>query len=145
VVFRSLCCSYGSGKTHIEQQGNHRNATKLDLSTRTLVYLYKHYNKRGVYCDQNIIANNKEKSFRKPAVANHNFSQTLKLLQNHNICTHTITSSSQLPKLIQSQNFSNYNFFYTPFAIPNTSEIICNKPITAKTYRIDSKLYRFSI
>ncbi len=41
VVFRSLCCSYGSGKTHIEQQGNHRDATKLDLSTRTLVYLYR--------------------------------------------------------------------------------------------------------
>ncbi len=61
-----------------------------------------HYNKRGVYCNPNIIANNKEKSFRKPAVANHNFSQTLKLLRNHNIRTHTIASSSQLPKLIQS-------------------------------------------
>jgi hypothetical protein len=47
--------------------------------------------------------------------------------------------------LIQSQNFFDYNFFYTPFTIPSTSEIICNKPITAMTYRIDSKLYRFSI
>jgi hypothetical protein len=31
----------GSGKTHIEQQGNQRDATKLDLSARTLVYLYR--------------------------------------------------------------------------------------------------------
>ncbi len=95
--------------------------------------LSRHYNKRGVYCDPNIIANNNEKSFRKPAVANHYFSQTLKLLRNHNIRTRTIASSSQLPKLIQSQNFFDYNFFYTSFAIPNTSEIICNKPITATT------------
>jgi hypothetical protein len=87
----------------------------------------------------------KKKCFRKPIVANHNFSQTLKLLRNHNIRTRTIASSSQLPKLIQSQNFSDYNFFYAPFAIPSTSEIICNKPITATTYRIDSKFYRFSI
>ncbi len=101
--------------------------------------------KEGYNCDPNIIANNKEKSFRKPAVTNHNFSQTLKLLRNHNIRTRTIASSSQLPKLIQSQNFFDYNFFYTPFTIPSTSEIICNKPITAMTYRIDSKLYRFSI
>jgi len=92
-----------------------------------------HYNKRGVYCDPNIIANNKEKSFWKPTVANHNFLQTLKLLRNRNIRTRTIASSSQLPKLIQSQNFSDYNFFYTSFAIPSTSEIICNKPITATT------------
>jgi hypothetical protein len=39
-----------------------------------------HYNNKGVYCDPNIIANNKERIFRKPAVANHNSSQTLKLL-----------------------------------------------------------------
>ncbi len=95
-------------------------------------YYATHYNKRGVYCDPNIIANNKEKSFWKPTVANHNFSQTLKLLRNHNICTRTIASFSQLPKLIQSQNFSDYNFFYTSFAIPSTSEIICNKPIHRK-------------
>jgi hypothetical protein len=59
----------------------------------------------GLFCDLNIIANNKEKSFQKPAVANHNSSQTLKLLRYHNIRTHIVTSPSQLRNLIQSQNF----------------------------------------
>jgi hypothetical protein len=61
-----------------------------------------HYNNRGLFCDPNIITNNKERSFRKPAVANHNSSQTLKLLRYHNIRTRTIASPSQLPNLIQS-------------------------------------------
>jgi hypothetical protein len=39
-----------------------------------------HYNNKGLFCDPNIIANTKERSFRKPAIANHNSSQTLKLL-----------------------------------------------------------------
>jgi hypothetical protein len=92
-----------------------------------------HYNNRGLFCDPNIIANNKERCFRNPAVANHNSSQTLKLLRYHNIRTRTIASPSQLPNLIQSQNFSNYNCFYPLFAINITSETICNKPITATT------------
>ncbi len=65
-----------------------------------------HYNNRGLFCNPNIIANNKERSFQKPAVANHNSSQTLKLLRYHNIRTRTIASPSQLRNLIQSQNFS---------------------------------------
>jgi hypothetical protein len=64
-----------------------------------------HYNNRGLFCDPNIIANNKERSFQNPAVANHNSSQTLKLLRYHNIRTRTIASPSQLQNLIQSQNF----------------------------------------
>jgi len=64
-----------------------------------------HYNNRGLFCDSNIIANNKERSFQKPAVANHNSSQTLKLLRYHNIRIRTIASPSQLRNLIQSQNF----------------------------------------
>jgi hypothetical protein len=91
------------------------------------------YNNRGLFCDPNIVANNKERSFRKLAVTNHNALQTLKLLRYHNIHTRTIASPSQLPNLIQSQNFSDYNCFYTLFAINITSETICNKPITATT------------
>ncbi len=49
--------------------------------------------------------NNKERSFQKPTVVNHNSSQTLKLLRYHNIRTCTIASPSQLRNLIQSQNF----------------------------------------
>ncbi len=64
-----------------------------------------HYNNMGLFCDPNIIANNKEKSFQKPVVTNHNSSQTLKLLRYHNIRTRTIASPSQLQNLIQSQNF----------------------------------------
>jgi hypothetical protein len=64
-----------------------------------------HYNNRGLFCDPNIIANNKERSFQKPALANHNSSQTLKLLRYHNIRTRTIASPSQLRNLIQSQKF----------------------------------------
>jgi hypothetical protein len=90
-----------------------------------------HYNNKGLFCDPNIIANNKERCFRNPAVANHNSSQTLKLLRYHNIRTRIITSPSQLPNLIQSQNFSDYNCFYPLFAINITSETICSKPITA--------------
>ncbi len=93
----------------------------------------KHYNNRGLFCDPNIIANNKERCFRNPAVANHNSSQILKLLRYHNIRTRTIVSPLQLPNLIQSQNFSDYNCFYPLFAINITSETICNKPITATT------------
>ncbi len=87
-----------------------------------------HYNSRGLFCDPNIIANNKERCFRNPAVVNHNSSQTLKLLRYHNIHTRTITSPSQLPNLIQSQNFFDYNCFYPLFAINITSETICSKP-----------------
>jgi hypothetical protein len=57
--------------------------------------------------------------------------QTLKLLRYHNIRTRTITSPSQLPNLIKSQNFSDYNYFYPLFAINITSKTICSKPITA--------------
>ncbi len=92
-----------------------------------------HYNNRGLFCDPHIIANNKERNFRKPAVANHNSSQTLKLLRYHNIRTCTIASPSQLLNLIQSQNFSDYNCFYPLFMINITSETICSKPITATT------------
>jgi hypothetical protein len=95
--------------------------------------VYIHYNNMGLFCDPHIIANNKERSFRKPAFANHNSSQTLKLLRYHNIHTRTIASPSQLPNLIQSQNFSNYNYFYILFVINITSETICNKPIIATT------------
>jgi hypothetical protein len=72
-----------------------------------------HYNKKGAYCDPKIITNNKEISFRKPAVLNNNSSQTFKPLRNPHLRTHTIASSSQLPKLKQSQNISDYNVFYT--------------------------------
>ncbi len=92
-----------------------------------------HYNNKELFCDPNIIANNKERNFRKPAVANHNSLQTLNLLQYHNIRTRTIASPSQLPNLIKSQNFFDYNYFYTLFAINTTSETICNKPIIATT------------
>jgi hypothetical protein len=92
-----------------------------------------HYNNMGLFCDPNIIANNKKRCFRNPAVANHNSSQTLKLLWYHNIHTRTIASPSQLPNLIQSQNFFDYNCFYPVFAINITSETICSKPITATT------------
>jgi len=92
-----------------------------------------HYNNRGLFCDPNIIANTKERSFRKPAVANHNSSQTLKLLWYHNIHTRTITSPSQLSNSIQLQNFSDCNCFYALFAINNASKTICNKPIIAMT------------
>jgi hypothetical protein len=77
------------------------------------ILLHKALQQKGAYCDPNIIANNKEISFRKPAVPNNNSSQTLKPLRNPHLCTHTIASSSQLPKLNQSQNISDYNVFYT--------------------------------
>jgi len=67
--------------------------------------LTHHYNNRGLFCDPNIIANNKERNFQKPAIANHNSSQTLNLLRYHNIRTRTIASPSQLPNLIKSQTF----------------------------------------
>jgi hypothetical protein len=92
-----------------------------------------HYNNMGLFCDPEIIANNKERSFRKPAFTNHNSSQTVKPLRYHNICTRTIASPSQLPNLIQSQNFYDYKCFYIPFAIKITSKTICNKPIAATT------------
>jgi hypothetical protein len=92
---------------------------------------HNHYYILGLFCDPNIIANNKERCFWNLAVANHNSSQILKLLRYHNIRTRTIASPSQLPNLIQSQNFSDYNCFYPLFAINTTSETICNKPITA--------------
>jgi hypothetical protein len=94
---------------------------------------FMHYNNRGLFCDPNIIANNKERCFRNPAIANRNSSQTLKLLRYHNIRTRTIASPSQLPNLIQTQNFSDYNCFYPLFAINITSETICSKLITATT------------
>ncbi len=75
-------------------------------------HLLLHYNKRRAYCDPNIIANNKEINFQKPAVLNNNSSQTLKPLRNPHLRTRTIASSSQLPKLKISQNISNYNVFY---------------------------------
>ncbi len=92
-----------------------------------------HYNKKGAYCDPNILANNKEIRFRKPAVPNTNSSQTLKPLRNPDLRTRTITSSSQLPKLNPSQHISDYNVFYTRFAIHSTSKIIENKSNIAKT------------
>jgi hypothetical protein len=92
-----------------------------------------HYNNKGLFCDPNIIANTKERSFQKPTVANHNSSQTLKLLRYRNIHTHTIASPLQLPNTIQSPNFSNCNYFYTLFVINNASKTICNKPIIATT------------
>jgi hypothetical protein len=96
-------------------------------------WMFNHYNNRGLFCDPNIIAKNKERCFRNPAVANHNSSQTLKLLRYHNIRTRTIASPSQLPNLIQSQNFSDYNCIYPLFVINITSETICSKPITVTT------------
>jgi hypothetical protein len=75
------------------------------LAPKVLQLCTNYYNNRGLFCDPNIIANNKEKSFQKPAVANHNSSQTLKLLRYHNIRTRIIASPSQLRNLIQSQNF----------------------------------------
>ncbi len=92
-----------------------------------------HYNKKGAYCDPNILANNKEIRFRKPAVPNMNSSQTLKPLRNPHLCSRTIASSSQLPKLNPSQHISDYNVFYTRFAIHSTSKIIENKSNIANT------------
>jgi hypothetical protein len=92
-----------------------------------------HYNKKGAYCDPNILANNKEIRFRKPAVPNTNSSQTLKPLRNPHLRTRTIASSLQLPKLNPSQHISDYNVFYTRFAIHSTSKIIENKSNIAKT------------
>ncbi len=73
--------------------------------TILLQLLYNHDNNMGLFCDPNIIANNKEKSLWKPAVANHNSSQTLNLLRYHNLRTRTIASPSQLTNLIKSQTF----------------------------------------
>ncbi len=95
------------------------------------------------FCNPNIIANNKERCFRNPVVANHNSSQILKLLRYHNIRTRTIASPSELLNLIQSQNFSDYNCFYPLFAINITLETICNKPITATTYESTQKSIDF--
>jgi hypothetical protein len=92
-----------------------------------------HYNNRGLFCDPHIIANNKKKSFRKPAFANHNSSQTVKPLRYYNIRTRTIASPSQLSNLIQSQTFYDCNCFYILFVIDITLETICNKPIAATT------------
>ncbi len=104
-----------------------------------------HYNNKRLFCDPHIIANNKERSSRKPAFANHNSSQTLNLLRYNNIRTRTIANPSQLPNLIPSQNVSDYNCFYIQFAIHITSKTLCNKPIPATTQQIDSKAYRFPI
>jgi len=95
--------------------------------------IFIHYNNSGLFCDPHIIANNKERGFRKPAFANHNSSQNLKLLRYQNIRTRTIASPSQLSNLTQSQNFSDYNCIYILFASNITSKIICSKPITATT------------
>jgi hypothetical protein len=92
-----------------------------------------HYNKKGAYCNPNILANNKEIRFRKPVVPNKNSSQTFKPLRNPHIRTRTIASYSQLPKLNQSQHISDHNVFYTQFAIHNTSKLIKNKPNIATT------------
>ncbi len=102
-----------------------------------------HYNNRGLFYDPHIIANNKERRFRKPAFTNHNSSQIVKPLRYENIRTRIIASPSQLPNLIQSQTFYDSNCFYMQFAIDITSETICNKPIATTTWRIDSKVYRF--
>jgi hypothetical protein len=119
-------------------------AFKFALSSLTSATIFFfHYNNKGLFCDPHIIANNKKRSFRKPAFANHNSSQTVKPLRYYNIRTRTITSPSQLSNLIQSQTFYDCNCFYIPFAIDITSETICNKPIAATTWRIDSKVYRF--
>jgi hypothetical protein len=108
-------------------------ASRPPTITSTYMQYNVHYNNRGLFCDPNIITKNKERCFRNPAVANHNSSQILKLLRYHNIRTRTIASPSQLPNLIQSPNFSDYNCFYPLFAINITSETICSKPITATT------------
>jgi len=92
-----------------------------------------HYNKKRAYCNPNILANNKEIRFRKPAILNTNSSQTLKPLRNPHLRTRTIASSSQLPKLNPLQHISDYNVFYTRFAIHSTSKIIENKSNIAKT------------
>ncbi len=110
-----------------------QNTPSHNLGEELSQQIHKHYNNRGLFCDPNIIANNKERNFRKPTVVNHNSSHTLNLLRYHNIHTRTIASPSQLPNLIKSQNFFNYNCFYTLFAINITSETICNKPIIATT------------
>jgi hypothetical protein len=94
---------------------------------------FTHYNKKGPYCDPNILANNKEIRFRKSAVLNKNSSQTFKPLRNPHLRTCTIASSLQLPKLNPSQHISAYKVFYTRFAIHNTSKIIENKPNIAMT------------
>jgi len=126
-------------KMHKENYESH-----LKFYKQKFVPMYGfHYNNRGLFCDPHIIANNKERSFRKPAFANHNSSQTVKPLRYYNICTRTIASPSQLPNLIQSQTFYDCNCFYIPFTIDITSKTICNKPIVATTWRIDSKVYRF--
>jgi hypothetical protein len=119
----------------IDQHLHNKHMMKMMSFNRTtmLMNLNIHYNKRGLFCDSNIIANNKERSFQKPDVANHNSSQTLKLLRYHNIRTRTIASPSQLPNLIQSQKISDSNYFYPLFAINITSETICSKPIIATT------------
>jgi len=87
-----------------------------------------HYNNRGLFCDPHIIANNKEKRFRKPAVANHNSSQTVKPLRYYNIRTRTIASPSQLPNLTQSQKFYDRNCFYIPFAIDINRKLFATNP-----------------
>ncbi len=106
---------------------------KLKIQVQQVCKIFNHYNNRGLFCEPHIIANNKERSFWKPAFANHNSLQNLKPLQYQNIRTCTIASPSQLPNLKHSQNFSDYNYFYILFAINITSKTICNKPITATT------------
>jgi hypothetical protein len=110
-----------------------QNMSTLKTGPITNLVGFQHYNNKGLFCDPHIIANNKERSFRKPAFTNHNSLQNLKLLRYQNIRTRTITSPSQLPNLTQSQNFFDYNCFYILCAINITSKTICNKPITAMT------------
>jgi len=109
-----------------------RFATTFSLSNLNPHYK-THYNKKGAYRDPNILANSKEIRFRKPAVPNTNSLQTLKPLRNPHLRTRTIASSSQLSKLNPSQHISDYNVFYTRFAIHSTSKIIENKSNIAKT------------
>ncbi len=104
-----------------------------NTSIKTLFHNFFHYYKKGPYCDPNILANNKEIRFWKPAVPNKNSSQTFKPLRNPHLRTRTIASSWQLPKLNPSQHISDYNVFYTRFAIHSTSKIIENKPNIAMT------------
>jgi hypothetical protein len=98
-----------------------------DICVHSCVWNFDTTTTGGYFAIQISSQTTKKEIFESP------LSQTLNLLWYHNICTRTIASPSQLPNLIKSQNFFDYNCFYTLFAINTTSETICNKPIITTT------------
>jgi hypothetical protein len=64
------CLALGSNSFAL----NNSHALMPTIDVANTIDVAYHYNNMGLFCDSNIIANNKERSFQKPAVANHNSS-----------------------------------------------------------------------